>query len=210
MRAKRLPGLAVLAVNSGTAVGTVRRTVIDPQRRQVAALLVAQPRSLAKKFLPIEAVRSIGSHAVTVNSEEALVPPREDSYLSSLLTQARISLFGTPVVTAGGHLVGVVSDFEIGEGGAISRLFIREGLWSSLAGKEREIQGDQLLALGKDAAIVTDASFERPKDELKAPGGEAAAKPRGALSWRWLSKRTGARETGTARKEPFTADEESL
>lgn len=165
MRSRHLPGLPVLAIQSGTAVGRVREPVIDPEKKQVAALLISKPRTWSKWFLPVEAVRAIGRHAVTVGSEEALIPLKQDQGLYALLTSKKVPVVGTAVVTAGGELVGVARDFEIDQGGAISRLYVSEGAWRSLAGRERPIARSELVALGKDAVIVTEETLERLSGE---------------------------------------------
>jgi len=186
MRSRHLPGLPVLALESGTAIGRVRRPIVDPGEKCVAALLVSEPRSVRKRLLPVDAVRAFGRHAVTVESERALILPRDDSRLFTLLVKKRISLLGTAVVTAGGELVGTVRDFEIGERGKISCLYINGGMWRSLAGREQEIPGSAIIAIGKDAAIVTDETLEVLSQEKGGSTGQAEQQAPPARPWfRW-------------------------
>jgi len=169
LRWRRLPGMPVLALDSGAVIGKVRQAVIDPEERKVAALLVQPARSWVRQFLPMEAVRALGGHAVTVESREALIPVRQDERLWTLLVKKRIALAGSPVITAGGDLVGGVRDYEIGQGGAITRLYVGEGGWRFLTGSEREIPAASLLALGRDAVIVTEEALDAPRQE-RSPG----------------------------------------
>ena len=41
MRSRHLPGLPVLTLDSGTTIGRINRSVVDPEKKRVAALLVA-------------------------------------------------------------------------------------------------------------------------------------------------------------------------
>jgi len=161
--------MPVLALDSGAVIGKVRQAVIDPEERKVAALLVQPARSWVRQFLPMEAVRALGGHAVTVESREALIPVRQDERLWTLRVKKRIALAGSPVITAGGDLVGGVRDYEIGQGGAITHLYVGEGGWRFLTGSEREIPAASLLALGRDAVIVTEEALDAPRQE-RSPG----------------------------------------
>lgn len=161
MRSRHLPGLPVLTLDSGTTIGRINRSVVDPEKKRVAALLVAPPRLWGKRLLPIESVHAFGGHAVTVGSAEALIPVDQDERLTVLLRERRIPLLGSPVVTAGGELVGTVRDYEIDPTGAISYLYVTDGVWRALSGREHKVPGSALLALGRDAVIVTEETLMR-------------------------------------------------
>lgn len=182
MRSRRLPGMPVLSLDAGVAVGRIVRGVVDPDRRRVAALLVALPRWWGRRLLPIEAVHAFGGHAVTVGSADALVPLRHDEALARLLYENRIPLIGSPVVTAGGELVGTVRDYEIDRTGAITTLYVAEGMWRALSGREHAVPGSSLLALGKDAVIVTQETWEQlaQADREKSSGEKGSGRARSA------------------------------
>lgn len=159
MRSRRLPGMPVLTLDTGVTIGRIARNVVDPDQKRVAALLVSLPRWWTKRFLPIESVHAFGGHAVTVGSAEALIPLKQDDSLAVLLYEKRIPLLGSPVVTAGGELIGTVRDYEIERTGNISSLYVTEGMWRSLTAREHSVPGSALLALGKDAVIVTEETW---------------------------------------------------
>lgn len=175
MRSKRLPGLAVVTIDSGEQIGRVQRLVIDPQRKSVAALLVSARGSFRKQLLPIEAVFAMGTHAVTVRNKEALGPLKGEGSASALARGERIDLLGSPVITARGELLGTVRDFEVTDRGEITALYVSGGLVRSLAGREASIPGELLLALGKDAAVVDERAALL---HLGEPAGAKVAAPR--------------------------------
>ena len=151
MRSQHLPGLPVLTLDQGATIGHVRRCIVDPERKRVAALLIALPRFWGRRLLPMQSVHAMGSHAVTVPSADVLLPLRHDEKLAALLYEKRIPLIGSPVVTASGELVGTVRDFQLDQTGVISFLYVTGGLWRALSGREARVPASELMALGKDA-----------------------------------------------------------
>jgi len=184
MRSRRLPGLAVVTLDGGEQVGRVHRLVIDPKKKRVAALLVSSRGSLRKQLLPIDAVFALGSHAVTVQSREALGPLAGDER-AALALKERIDLVGAPVITTRGELLGAVRDFEVTDRGEITALYVSGGLLRSLAGREIAVPGELLVALGRDAAVV---------DERAALLGEAEPERRPRSRHQAANARAGFRE----------------
>ena len=197
MRSQHLPGLPVLTLDQGATIGHVKRCIVDPERKRVAALLIALPRWWGRRLLPMESVHALGSHAVTVPSADALLPLRHDEKLAALLYEKRIPLIGSPVVTASGELVGTVRDFQLDQNGVISFLYVTGGLWRALSGKEARVPAGDLLALGKDAVIVTEETLDRLARQREREATAANESPTGdEAPWkavagrvrrRWLS-----------------------
>ena len=180
MRSKRLPGLAVVTLDGGEQVGRVHRLVIDSKKKRVAALLVSSRVSLRKQILPIEAVFALGSHAVTVQSKEAL-GPLAGGERAAFAAKERIDLVGAPVITTRGELLGAVRDFEVTDRGEITALYVSGGLLRSLAGREIAVPGELLVALGRDAAVVDErAALLGEAQPPLSPPPEAAG-PRSSL-----------------------------
>src|SRR5690606_25997469 len=100
-------------------------------------------------------------HAVTVGSAGVLLPLKGDEKLAALLHEKRIPLLGSPVVTATGEMVGTVRDFEIDQTGSIMGLYVTGRVWKALSGKESRVPESALMALGRDAVIVTEETLER-------------------------------------------------
>jgi len=195
VRSQHLPGLPVLTLDQGATIGHVRRCIVDPERKRVAALLIALPRFWGRRLLPMQSVHAMGSHAVTVPSADVLLPLRHDEKLAALLYEKRIPLIGSPVVTASGELVGTVRDFQLDQTGVISFLYVTGGLWRALSGREARVPASELMALGKDAVIATEEALDRLAREREASGsnepptdGEAPWKAvAGRVRRRWLS-----------------------
>lgn len=177
MRSRRLPGLAVVTLDGGEQVGRVHRLVIDPKKKRVAALLVSSRGSLRKQLLPIDAVFALGSHAVTVQSKEAIGPMSGDE-LAALAGKERVDLVGAPVITTRGELLGAVRDFDVTDRGEITALYVSSGLIRSLARREIAVPGELLVALGKDAAVVDERAAllgeAQPTERRSPPAPEDA------------------------------------
>ena len=204
MRSKRLPGLPVLALDDGARLGRTRRALVDPRRRRVAALVVAQKGWNQHKLLPMERVHALGSHAVTVERADALIPIKEAAEYEHLLKEDRWRVPGAPVITAGGELVGTVRDFEIAGNGAVEALYVARHGMPSLFGKTPAIPGEFIIALGKDAVLVANEamSLVSPPEKPVAPSAGGAgerAKP-GHKAFSWLTK-LGATDPGPQEKE---------
>jgi len=177
MRARRLPGLPVLALNDGGRLGKVKSVVVDPSARRVAALIVAPPGLSRAKILPTAGVHALGADAVTVDRSDLLLPFREAVDFHQFLGKEQVRIIGSPVFTAGGELVGGARDFEISGTGEIEGILVSRGLFPAPPGREAHIPRECIVALGIDAVIVTDEAAvllrrEQPESPLKQEGRE--------------------------------------
>lgn len=178
MRCKRLPGLPVLAIETGEQLGRIRRVIFEPAGKRVFAFLVRARSRPRKMVLPMEKVHALGGHAVTVRSASALEQLKDSTEAAALLRDGRAELPGLPAVTESGEFLGAVRDVEVAQDGAISSVYIVRGFWQSLAGGELALPGESLVALGKDALVVGDMALliaarsgaEPPPDEALPEG----------------------------------------
>jgi len=172
MRSKRLPGLPVLTLDEGVQLGRVRSVVVDARAKRVAALVVSQRGLGQKMLLPMEGVRALGSDAVTVDRGDVLIPLREAQSYEGLLKSERVRVVGTPVVTVGGELAGVVRDFEISGQGAVEAIYVSKGIFPSMLRRHPSVPGALIVALGKDAVVVAEKAVEHMKPKASRPEEE--------------------------------------
>lgn len=161
MRSRKLPGMPILTLDSGANVGRIKEPIIDAENHRVAAFFAATGR-FVKRLLPIESVHAFGSHAVTVRSQDALLPLKSPGSLESLLQKKRIPLLGTPVVTRLGDFAGTVRDFEIDGRGKITALCVADGLFKSLSGQETSLPGELMEMEAETLSMAIQLSTPAP------------------------------------------------
>ena len=156
MRSKQLPGLPVLTLDDGVQLGKVKKVLVDPREKRVAALIVGQRGWNQQKVLPMSGVYALGSHAVTIERGDVLVAVRDAHEYEALIKEDRTRVVGSPVVTTSGELVGTVRDFEVTGTGSVEALYIGKGSFPSFFRRAPAIPGELVVALGKDAVLVAD------------------------------------------------------
>lgn len=191
VRSKRLPGLPILTLTTGKKIGRIQRPLIDPENKKIAGFLVSGRRLEKNRFLPMQAVHALGSHAVTIDSDEVVIDLEDGNELDAFVKERQISLVGSPVVTAGGELLGRVHDYEIGPGGDITGLLVHGGFWP-MSRRGTLVPGRLLLAVGPDAAVVAEDAQRLVKSdavpaeaaEQEQDAEEQASKASVAERWR--------------------------
>lgn len=174
-----MPGLPVLTLDEGAQLGKVKRVIVDPRQKRVAAFIVSQRGWNQQSLLPMSGVYALGSHAVTVDRGDLLIPIREAVEFQELLKGDRVRIVGAPVVTTGGELVGIVRDFEISGSGAVESLFLAKGVLGSVLRRPPIIQGEHVVALGRDAVLVADNVIDMlSRDDGRSGEERSEAEPR--------------------------------
>lgn len=154
MLSKNINGLAVVHIDAGQRLGTVRGILLDPAKRRATALLVALAQGWMRKgLLPIEHVYAIGDQAVTVEEEAHIVTPDEDSALWASWKD-RVDLHGMPILTERGEGVGIVDAYDFDLNGHITEIAIRQGVWKRFKGQALTLPGTAIRSFGRDAVIV--------------------------------------------------------
>lgn len=171
MLSKNINGLAVVHIDAGQRLGTIRGVLLDPAKRRATALLVGLTQGWMRKgLLAIEHIYAIGDQAVTVEDEAHLVTPDEESALWSSWKD-RVDLHGMPILTERGEGLGIVDAYDFDLNGRITEIAIRQGVWRRFKGQTLTLPGISIRSFGRDAVIVR-AEFAA---EIQAQ--QTAAKP---------------------------------
>lgn len=186
MRSRRLPGLPVLTLEDGVQLGKVRKALVDSREKRVAALVVAQRGWNQQRLLPMARLHALGSHAVTVERSDLLIPIKEAAEYEHLLKEDRSRVVGAPIVTAGGEFVGIVRDYEISGTGTVDALYVGKSSFPSMFRREPSIPGEFVISLGKDAVLVADEALAHVEESAKRADDQPASagrKPLQLFSW---------------------------
>lgn len=184
MLSKQLPGLAVVHIDVGQRLGTVRSILLDPASRRAAALLVNLTQGWMRKgLLAVEHVYAIGAQAVTVEDETHLVTPDDENELW-VRWRSRVDLHGMPILTERGEGLGVVEAYDFDLSGRITEIAIRQGVWKRFKGQTLTIPGASIRSFGRDAVIVRSefvAEFQaRQESNNRIPAEESETRDRAA------------------------------
>lgn len=154
MLSKKLPGLAVVHIDVGQRLGTVRSILLDPAPRRAVALLVSLTQGWMRKgLLAIDHVYAIGDQAVTVEDAAHIVTADEESELWTRWRE-RVDLHGMPILTERGEGLGVVEAYDFDLSGRVTEIAIRQGVWKRFKGQTLSIPGASIRSFGRDAVIV--------------------------------------------------------
>ena len=208
IRAKELHGRAVIDVDTAEKLGDVHELILDPETRQVAALVATAGATFLGRgdriVVPAAAVHAIGADAVTVSRQE--MGGGDEAPSAALDALPRLSdITGRKVVTEGGKALGEIDDVLLDEeSGRITGYALGGGgsgvLGTLLAspGSERRddafayVRAESDLRVGPDVVVVPDEAVVREERHAES---DVPAKP--------------AAPTGPTMHEPFGRPETS-
>jgi sporulation protein YlmC with PRC-barrel domain len=159
MKTSDLKNMAVVSLGDGTRVGRIEDVLFDTGALHVAALVVTTAGG--RSIVPVAAVRSIGSDAVTVESGAAVQASAPSS--SNNLLRSLKDLSGTKVVNAEGTYLGEVQEIEIDPTSrALTGLDVRRGGVLGLGGTSVTVPAAAIRSIGPDliTAEVSAAATE--------------------------------------------------
>lgn len=175
MKNSQLKGLSVISIAEGKALGTVARVFFDPVTQQAVGFEVHQGGGLLspdpdrRRMIDVEQVQALGPDALMVADESALrsqetAGPSADLVELDALTSRR-------VVAEGGTQVGAIASTDIDERTFHLRsVEISPGFFQT----NREIPADQVVSIGSDVLVVTDAvCAPAPASDAGSPAADA-------------------------------------
>lgn len=178
VRGKDVSGFPVVDLSTGDEIAEIRDLIFDPSRGGIGGFTLAK-RGLfgrrLKQVLAVESLRSVGTHAVTVESADAISEPN-DAPASVAAIDRSADVTDNVVVTESGRQLGRVRDvvltggrqprvvgFEIGDGPA-GNGFVPIGTHT---------------AVSASALIVPDSFENRVRTDLTGLAGELIDLDRG-------------------------------
>jgi uncharacterized protein YrrD len=168
-KGREVVGLPVVSLSSAARLGTVVDLSIDPGRRTVEALLLADsPQQQPTRLVPFRAVREVGPHAVMVGDESSVAPVSGQEGLHTLGSAGSSQLSGIQLLTEGGRVAGSVSDVVFDERtGVLTQYEISFGHVQDLVSGRRYISSTAPRSVSGDLMIVSETVLESPTARLR-------------------------------------------
>lgn len=162
-------GLPIVSISEGIKTGIVQGTIIDPQTKEVAALLVEDEEWYkGAKIVPFTAIRSIGADALIIDRNDQITAASSNSEIEELINRA-IKIINTQIITTSGKNIGEASEYIVDQetGKIVSvEIIAAEGLPTS-------IEVNRILTFGRDVMIVSEEGEEAIQTDIETQ--EAAA-----------------------------------
>jgi uncharacterized protein YrrD len=152
MKASDLKGMAVVSIDGGAKLGYIDDVLFDSGGLRVAALRINADKQ--KALVPFDQVKSIGSDAVTVQSNDVTqwIKPESES-----TTQPGLDQIGKlKVVNEAGTLLGTVNTVEVDpQAGSITQVQSHKGGVLGLGGSTFTIPAKQIISVGTEVMTVS-------------------------------------------------------
>ena len=159
-KSKQINGMPVYSLEEGQQIGTVRGLVLDPTRKQVVALAIAQKGWLKEhKYIPYKKVRSIGEDAITIDRGTAV---EKGASLPEIvkLVRDKVELTGTKIVTENGTILGLSDEYLFDLlTGKLTGIEISSNLINSVIKGKASLDISYVLTIGKEVIICADEAL---------------------------------------------------
>ena len=171
MRGADVSGLPVVDLSTGEDIAEVRDLIFDPGAGVVGGFTLAKRGFLGRRMrevLPVEAVHSLGTHAVTVDSAAAVTSP-DDAPPHVAAVDRKADVTANDVLTESGRNLGRVQDVILAGGPQPRVVGFEIGGGSAGAGF---VPIDTSRAVSRSALIVPDGFENRVRTDLTGLAGE--------------------------------------
>jgi len=157
-------------LDNSQVLGEVTNWVIDPDKKQISALMVKPAGMLARlRAVSTADIVEYGPKIVVVKNASVLVDPNEIVHLPPLLRRKQ-HVIGSPVITASGKKLGGVEDvlFETTDS-SIQKIYVQPGILGMFNQPDLIIPIDKVIAIESKKIVVTDDSGEWQAISQRAP-----------------------------------------
>lgn len=171
-KASEIIGLPVVTFSRGTKIYDVEDMILDPERRQVLALVVEERAMFhSAKAIPFGRINVIGPNAVIVPDGKAVIDVDRDPVLKSLDNKQMV--VGLRVLTDDGRKLGQVQDMVLDAvTGEIRGFYVSIGRVLKVTQGLRWVPMDRIISMGQRILYVP-ADFAQEFEEQL--GGWAGA-----------------------------------
>jgi uncharacterized protein YrrD len=154
-KARDLIGLPVLSIDTGKLEGHVKDLLIDDTWKLRGIVLEVRHWFSSLRYIEWENILGCGEDAITIPNESAIQIMEDDSHQLAFIS-GKLKLKGLPVITVGGHQLGMVEDvyLEPEMGKQILGYELSEGFISDLKDGRKWLPLPKMATRGEDAVIV--------------------------------------------------------
>lgn len=169
LKSKKFISMPIVSLEEGQQIGTVRGIIVNPFKRELAALIIDQKGWFKdQKIIPYTKVRSVGDHAITVEKSNSVEKATNLPEILKLIKE-NYELAGAKVVTENGSALGYVDEFLVDpSNGQITSIEVSGKFLNSFFKGKASLSMEFTRTIGKEVVIVQ----EQALDELvKVDGG---------------------------------------
>lgn len=158
-RSRKFISMPIISIEEGQQIGTVKTIVIDPEKKEIAALIIEQ-RGWFKdqKVIPYSKVHSVGGDAITI---EKYANVEKQTNLPNIvkLIKDKFELIGSKVVAENGSVLGYVDEFYVDlTNGKITTLEISGRFFEGLMQGKATLDTDYIKTVGKEVLIAVEGA----------------------------------------------------
>jgi len=173
-KAKSLLGLSVITRNDGKNLGNVRDLIYSDNSQKLLALLLTGQELfhlIDATCVPWNQIREIGTDALMVDAEDALIKVHSDSLIAESF-DAKQTIQGKQITTDQGENLGHISDLYLDDSGYVTGFEVSGGLFADAMGGKRYLELPPQVKVGADVVIVPhDAVHQLEMQAQAEPGG---------------------------------------
>lgn len=151
-----IKGIAVVAIDTGSKVGTIDDFYFQPQNHGIHALQV-KTGIFGHRVLLASNITALGRDAVTIANESLLVHEQDDNELAQLPLGR--SLLAYRILSENGSFIGVVGNIVIDVGTPtqlrVDAYELTDTMRSRLTGQHFIISSSHVIRYGQDVIVVT-------------------------------------------------------
>lgn len=161
-KTEQILGLPVIAISSGSELGTVTGIAVNPEQGSIECLLLDREKWYGEmRALPYSAILGIGEFAVTIQNSDDVFPVSAKSELVSVM-EKEVQVLKAGVLTRTGKYVGTVSEYIIDEqSGHIGGCQV-----VAEDGNEFIVPGDKVVTYGSKFLVIEDGTESYAVKEL--------------------------------------------
>ena len=166
-------GKSVIAFDIGKRVAQIQDLIFDQHDNQLLGFLVQEAGLFrTAQVIPLNAVQSIGTHAVIIPSQDVIVAARSIPEIEQVLNR-EIALKGTRILTTAGQYLGSVVDLFFNEQtGNIEGYEASGGLFADAYSGRSFIPSPQTIKIGEEVTFVPPETAQLMEEQV---GGIKAA-----------------------------------
>lgn len=155
---KDLLNLPVVSNAAAKEIGRVDEVLLNPSANALFGLVLSpDAKDGARLLLPLAGIRSIGKDAITVESENA-AEPLKDNLEAQGISEAGGHRGGMNVMTESGEVVGRVDKVTIKEDGTVASYHSTTGFF----GSKHDIEPSEVKSGSEHMLIILDSAREGP------------------------------------------------
>ena len=178
LRGRDVSGMPVVDISTGEDIAEIRDVIFEPDRGVIGGFTLGARGFFGRRMrsvLPVESVRSVGTHAVMVTSGDAIIDPNE-APPEVAKADRKADVTANTVITESGRELGKIRDVVIAGGPRPRVVGFQIGGGSAGDGF---VPIDTSGAVSASTLVVPDSFENRVRTDLLGLAGEIAELERG-------------------------------